>query len=208
MIAASPSLFRVWRFRASSAHPKEAESDSFLAFAAKTKARLAAACTRPCTPSLSFIQYATDVKNLIIKNLCMRFLGKNKNVTYLYWKWCGTHPVLHKSSLARNKRFLTPVAYCIHSSVVVSRMLQEMLCYSDRIKTLTNIRRNTWFPDRTQVRIFAPNKSIVSIQKCPSLIPGPSSGQLPKISGIAVAVYHNKVTNQWRINNEWQKHHI
>ena len=30
------------------------------------------------------LQYATDVKNLIIKNLRLRFLGKNKNVTFLY----------------------------------------------------------------------------------------------------------------------------
>ena len=30
MIAASPSLFRAWRFWVSSAHPREAESDSFL----------------------------------------------------------------------------------------------------------------------------------------------------------------------------------
>ena len=58
MIATSPSLFRAWRFWASSAHPREAESDSFLACAAKTKQRFAAARTRParmrpCTPSLS-----------------------------------------------------------------------------------------------------------------------------------------------------------
>ena len=30
------------------------------------------------------LQYATDVKNLIIRNLRLRFLGKNKNVTSLY----------------------------------------------------------------------------------------------------------------------------
>ena len=30
------------------------------------------------------LQYATDVKNLIIKNLRLRFLGKNKNATSLY----------------------------------------------------------------------------------------------------------------------------
>ena len=40
-------------FLASSAHPREAEIDRFLACAAKTKQRLAAARTRPCTPSLS-----------------------------------------------------------------------------------------------------------------------------------------------------------
>ena len=53
MIAASPSLFRAWRFWAPSAHPREAESDSFLTCAARTKQGLAAAGTRPCTPSLS-----------------------------------------------------------------------------------------------------------------------------------------------------------
>ena len=36
-IAASPSLTRAWRLRASSAHSREAESDSFLACAAKKK---------------------------------------------------------------------------------------------------------------------------------------------------------------------------
>ena len=38
MIAASPSLFHAWRTRASSAHPREAESDSSLARVAKTEA--------------------------------------------------------------------------------------------------------------------------------------------------------------------------
>ena len=52
MIAASPSLFREWRFGASSAHPREAENDS-LACAANRKQRLVAARTRPCMPSLS-----------------------------------------------------------------------------------------------------------------------------------------------------------
>ena len=36
-IAASPSLTRAWRLRASSAHSRKAESDSFLACAAKKK---------------------------------------------------------------------------------------------------------------------------------------------------------------------------
>lgn len=40
MQSASASLSRVWRLRASSAHPREAESDSFLASAAKIKQRL------------------------------------------------------------------------------------------------------------------------------------------------------------------------
>ena len=53
MIAVSPSLFRAWRFWASSVHPREAENESFLACAARTKQRLEAAHTRPCTPSLS-----------------------------------------------------------------------------------------------------------------------------------------------------------
>ena len=48
MIAASPSLFRAWRFWASPTHPREAESDSFLAWDAKTNRGL-----RPCTPSPS-----------------------------------------------------------------------------------------------------------------------------------------------------------
>ena len=37
MIAASPSLFCAWDFWASSAHPREAESDSFLVCAARNK---------------------------------------------------------------------------------------------------------------------------------------------------------------------------
>ena len=87
MIAASPSLFRAWRFWASSAHPREAESDSFLACAAKTKQRLAAVRTRPCTPSFS------------------------------------------------------------STIVVVSRLLRDMLRYSDRKNKKTLTIRNTWFPE-------------------------------------------------------------
>ena len=95
MIAASPSLFRAWRFWAPSAHPREAESDSFLACAAKTKQRLAAAGTRPCTPSLSYI------------------------------------------------------------IVVVSRVLHEILRYSDRENMdNTYLVRNTWFLGRTQIRMI------------------------------------------------------
>ena len=60
-------------------HPREAESGSFLACVATTKQRLAAARTRPCTPSLSST---------------------------------------------------------LHASVVVSRVLREMLRYSDRKKTM------------------------------------------------------------------------
>ena len=58
------------------------------------------------------LQYATDVKNLIIKNLRLRFWGKIRLWPLLYCKWCGTHPVFRKnSSVARNKRFFTSVAY-------------------------------------------------------------------------------------------------
>ena len=92
MIAASPSLFRAWRFWAPSAHPREAESDSFLTCAAKIKQRLAAAGTRPCTLSLS------------------------------------------------------------STIVVVSRVLREILRYSDRENIdNTYLVRNTWFLDRTQI---------------------------------------------------------
>ena len=52
-IGVSPSLFRAWRFNAPSAHPREAESDSFLACGANQKQRLAAARTRRRMPSLS-----------------------------------------------------------------------------------------------------------------------------------------------------------
>ena len=38
-----------------SAHPREAENDSFLGYAAKINQRLAAARARPCTPSLSSV---------------------------------------------------------------------------------------------------------------------------------------------------------
>ena len=109
MIAASPSLFRAWRFWASSAHPRQAESNSFLACAAKTKrtpaaARTRPARTRPCTPSLS----STIV-------------------------------------------------------VVVSRVLREMLRYSVREKKTLTIPiaipiPYTRFPDRTQIRMFPPNR--------------------------------------------------
>ena len=52
-------------------------------------------------------------KNLIITNLRLTCWGKDENATSLYWKLCRTHSVLRKnSSLARNKRFLTSVAYC------------------------------------------------------------------------------------------------
>ena len=52
-IAASPSLSRAWRLRTSSVHSREAESDSFLACAAKVTQRLPAASTRRCNPLLS-----------------------------------------------------------------------------------------------------------------------------------------------------------
>ena len=37
LMAAPPSLFRGWHFRAPSAHPRDPESDGFLAYAAKKK---------------------------------------------------------------------------------------------------------------------------------------------------------------------------
>ena len=52
-VAASPLLFRTWRLRASSTHPRHPESDSSLSFETKKKKRLAAARTRQCKPSLS-----------------------------------------------------------------------------------------------------------------------------------------------------------
>ena len=51
-IAASPSLSRAWGLRASTAHSRKAESDSFPACAAKKKQTLSAASTRRCTPSV------------------------------------------------------------------------------------------------------------------------------------------------------------
>ena len=57
-IAASPLLFRTWRLRASSAHPRHPESDSFLSCATKKKKRLAAARTRQRKPSLSSTRVA------------------------------------------------------------------------------------------------------------------------------------------------------
>ena len=52
-IAASPLLFRTWRLRASSAHPRHPESDSFLSCATKNEKGLAAPRTRKRKPSLS-----------------------------------------------------------------------------------------------------------------------------------------------------------
>ena len=122
MVAASPSLFRAWHFWASSPHPREAESDSFLACAAKTKQRLAAVRTRPCTPSFS------------------------------------------------------------STIVVVSRLLRDMLRYSDRrnkkhsqyVKYLVRgfpIRRKFVFFHQIESNsnLFIKNESF-SILKCPSLI--------------------------------------
>ena len=95
-IAASPSRSRAWRLRASSAHSREAESDSFLACAAKRKQRLSAASTRRCTPSLS--------------SALLGYLSAGCSVRCCF--------------------------------------------FSD----LTNFENNTWFPDRTQSRIFARNR--------------------------------------------------
>ena len=52
-LASSTSLLRARRFWASFAHPRDPEGDSFLAWAAKAKQRLAAARTRRHKPSLS-----------------------------------------------------------------------------------------------------------------------------------------------------------
>ena len=83
MIATSPSLFRAWRFWASSAHPREAESDSFLACAAKTKQRFAAARTRParmrpCTPSLSSTMILAV--SLVMREI-LRYSDRKKTLT-------------------------------------------------------------------------------------------------------------------------------
>ena len=102
-IAASPSPLRAWRFFTSSAHPREAETDSFLAWASKTKQRLAAARTRPRAPSLT------------------------------------------------------------STIVVVSRVLARS--YVILIGKTLKI-RNTWFPGRTQVYMFPPNRiEFISIHK-------------------------------------------
>ena len=119
MVAASPSLSRAWCFRASSAHPIEAESYCFLARAGKTKAE---ACG-------------------------------------------GAHATMHAVALIYNR--------------VVSRGLREMLSVFPIGKKHRQYVRNAWFPDRTQICKFPPNriefnssheKLFVSIQKCPSLI--------------------------------------
>ena len=104
MIAALPSLFRVWRFWASSAHPREAVSDIFLA-----------------TPTKQY------------------------------------------RGLRRRARDHARGRSHLHSSVVVSRVLREMLRYSDWKKTLTI--RNTWFPPtgRKFVYIFRPNRIEINL---------------------------------------------
>ena len=62
--------------------PRWAETDNFLACAAKTKQRLAAARTRPCTPSLSstivvfnrmlreMLRYSDRKKTMTMRNTC------------------------------------------------------------------------------------------------------------------------------------------
>ena len=84
MIAASPSLFRAWRFWASSAHPREDESDSFLACAAKAKQRLAAAHTRPCTPSLSSTNVAVSLGLREMLHYIIPIAKKEKNIDNTY----------------------------------------------------------------------------------------------------------------------------
>ena len=94
-IAASPSLCRAWRLRVSSAHSREAESDSFLARAAKKN--------RGCR------RRARDGAR------------------------CRSH---------------------LPSSVIVSRVFSEMLLFSH----LNTFESNTCVLDRTQSRIFPPNR--------------------------------------------------
>ena len=72
-IAASPSLSRAWRLRASSAHSREAESDSFLTCAAQKKQRLSAASTRRCMPSLSSALLGTCQRGICVR--CCFFSG-------------------------------------------------------------------------------------------------------------------------------------
>ena len=72
LIAASPSLSRAWRLRDSSAHSREAESDSVLACAAKKKQKLSAASTRRSTSSLSSALLGTCQPGVCVK--CCFFL--------------------------------------------------------------------------------------------------------------------------------------
>ena len=60
MIAASPSLFRAWRFWASSAHPRDAESDNFLACAATSLCFVLAARARKLSLSAS-LEWAEEI---------------------------------------------------------------------------------------------------------------------------------------------------
>ena len=75
------AVFRAWRFWASSAHPREVESDSFLACAAKTTQRLAAARTRPCTRSLSS---TVVVVNRLLRDMLRYSDRKNKKTLTIY----------------------------------------------------------------------------------------------------------------------------
>ena len=72
-------------------------------------------------PPVSYTQYATDSKNLIIMSLRLRFKrGK------IMWPLCTENSVEHtlswhmNVSLARSKRFLTSVVYCTCQYHVVS----------------------------------------------------------------------------------------
>ena len=67
-------------FLSPSAHPREAESDSFLTCAAKTKQRLAVAGTRPCTLSLSSTIVGV---NRVLREILRYSDRKNIDNTYL-----------------------------------------------------------------------------------------------------------------------------
>ena len=83
--ASSPSMTRAWRLRASSAHPREAESYSFLACAAKENNRLSAATTRRCTPSLSSAPLGTR-QRVLCEMLLFSDLIKFRE-QYLVFRW-------------------------------------------------------------------------------------------------------------------------
>ena len=140
MIAASPSLFRAWRFWASSAPPREAESDSFLVCAAKTKQRLGATHTRPYTPSLSstnvvvslglreMLHYSDRKKGFDITYVIRGFPIGHKFVSF-HQTESNSISSIHKKCIVsiqkcpslirarRNERNLNRCYYCTYCSV-------------------------------------------------------------------------------------------
>ena len=82
-ITAPPSLFRGWHFRARSAHARDAESDSFLACAAKKKERLAAVSTRRSMPSVSSALVGVYHRALCEMLRFSYFFEMNQNDTYV-----------------------------------------------------------------------------------------------------------------------------